>query len=420
MKAFRQLGKVQDGERGQMLVMFAFFLVVLILFVGLGIDLGFAYVTKAELSKAVDAAALAGMDSISDTTTVASSVAAATFAANYGRPGRDTGSVTPHIAFTTDTSNNTILNVDATATINTFFIRVLPAWKTMSVKASAQTTKAKLIMALSLDRSGSMQVNGGCVALKPAVTNFISRFDNAHDRVGMSTFSSGATLDVPISQPFKSLIIAKVPTSCDGFTFSDGGLTLARDAVNNVPVIAGENVIRVLVFFTDGYANTYQATFACAQTQPLNFEADDFPVDGSKAGRFMKANGDTINNCTVTNLDTATPQCCPITTFASVDPAQPVKPVNWSNVWNEAQRRALFTADSARANGTVIYSIGLGSALNRDFLKAIANDPTGAGYLGYRYDPNQPAGEAVFAPDDKALDAVFQTVASKILLRLTQ
>ncbi len=46
---------------GQALILFLFFSIVLILFVGLGLDLGFAYVTKAQLSKAIDAASLAAV-----------------------------------------------------------------------------------------------------------------------------------------------------------------------------------------------------------------------------------------------------------------------------------------------------------------------------------------------------------------------
>lgn len=71
-------------ESGQAIILFVLFSIVLIVFVGLGIDLGFAYITKAELSKAVDAAALAGMRSLSSGTITASGVASATFAANYG------------------------------------------------------------------------------------------------------------------------------------------------------------------------------------------------------------------------------------------------------------------------------------------------------------------------------------------------
>ena len=53
--------KPQARESGQTLILFTLFIIVLILFVGLGIDLGFAYITRAQLSKAVDAACLTGI-----------------------------------------------------------------------------------------------------------------------------------------------------------------------------------------------------------------------------------------------------------------------------------------------------------------------------------------------------------------------
>ena len=71
--------------------MFAVFLLVMILFVGMAIDLGYAYVTKANLSKAVDAAALRGMLSISKGTAQAANVAQSVFQANYRSSGRDSG-----------------------------------------------------------------------------------------------------------------------------------------------------------------------------------------------------------------------------------------------------------------------------------------------------------------------------------------
>ena len=126
----RQSGR--DGERGQMLVLFAVFLVVLVLFMGLGIDLGFAYVTKAQLSKAVDAAALAGMSNFYQGSAIASNIAAGAFAANFAPGGTKPGYIktmpVPSINFSTDSASNQTLTVSATATINTFFIGVLPWW----------------------------------------------------------------------------------------------------------------------------------------------------------------------------------------------------------------------------------------------------------------------------------------------------
>ena len=46
---------------GQVFLLFLIVLPVLMLFVGLALDMGFAYITKTTLSKSVDAAALAGM-----------------------------------------------------------------------------------------------------------------------------------------------------------------------------------------------------------------------------------------------------------------------------------------------------------------------------------------------------------------------
>ena len=52
--------RYRKQERGQILILCAICLIVLLLFVGLAIDFGLAYVTKARLGKAVDAAALTG------------------------------------------------------------------------------------------------------------------------------------------------------------------------------------------------------------------------------------------------------------------------------------------------------------------------------------------------------------------------
>jgi hypothetical protein len=57
----------------------------------------------------------------------------------------------------------------------------------------------------------------------------------------------------------------------------------------------------------------------------------------------------------------------------------------------------------------------LGSAINKPFLQQVANDPASS-----TYNASQPVGEAVFAPTTAELDSVFNVIASKILLRLTQ
>jgi len=84
------------NQNGQALVLFCLFSIVLILFVGMAIDMGFAYVTKAQLSKGVDAGALAAVSNYSgaDNGAAANTLAINTFKANYatnGVSGRSTG-----------------------------------------------------------------------------------------------------------------------------------------------------------------------------------------------------------------------------------------------------------------------------------------------------------------------------------------
>ena len=50
-----------SSERGMTLIYMAFFLTALLLSSGLAVDTGRAYVVKAQLSKAVDGAALGGL-----------------------------------------------------------------------------------------------------------------------------------------------------------------------------------------------------------------------------------------------------------------------------------------------------------------------------------------------------------------------
>ena len=247
MRAFHCKNRGQHRQAGQALLMFAFFMIVLIAFIGLGIDLGFAYLTKAQLSKGVDAAALAGMLNFAKGQAVAQDVASATFAANYRPSGRDAGTVTPTITFSNDTSNgNSFINVSATSRINTFFIRVMPViggadFSTLQVGANSQATRSRLIMSLVLDRSGSMDPVSGSTEggkyLPGAVTNFVSFFEEGTDTVSMVSFASTVTNNVPMTNIFKTAIsTAAINLPWAGGTFSPGGLTNALALVNGVAI----------------------------------------------------------------------------------------------------------------------------------------------------------------------------------------
>ena len=225
--------KNRQKEQGQILLMFAILLPILLLFVGLAVDFGFAYVTRAALSKAADSAALAGMRNLNQGQAQATAIAQSAFDANYGSAiGRDLSAPAVTINITTDANNNSVVNVSAAATIDTFFLRLLSGQSTLTVASSAQATRPKLIMSLVLDKSGSMNKNGGAQALPPAVDNFLTYFDNVNDQVAMVSFSSIATVNVAIQTNFQSIITAAVNSMpFGGATYAEAGLLSGQSAL---------------------------------------------------------------------------------------------------------------------------------------------------------------------------------------------
>jgi Flp pilus assembly protein TadG len=238
---------------GQTLVMFVSFLVVLIIFVGLGIDLGFAYVTKAKLSKALDAAALTGAHNVlaANRDQLANSV----FAMNYGAPSRDVGGIapTPTGTITTDAGIRTY-TISATATINTYFIRILPMWRTLHVRATASAIRSRAVISIILDKSGSLALNNGWrgiagVGTDSGVDTFIVKcgFDETIDKMALIRFSTVAETPVTLRQPYITAISNAVPrqqSNYAGATFMEGGLANGWVEINRDPVVAGENVTR--------------------------------------------------------------------------------------------------------------------------------------------------------------------------------
>jgi hypothetical protein len=340
-----------------------------------------------------------------------------------GVAGRQAAPPTVNPVFSTTPNGNVQLTVSASVPINTFFVRVLPAWRQLNVGATAQSQRARVVMSLVLDRSGSMIGNGGAAALPPAVAAFIDQFDDNLDRAGMNSFASHAVLTYaavnPITAPFKSAI--KSAANAMPFrdaTFSPGGLTNGFIQLQAVPVAPGEDIVKVCVFFTDGWANTISSTLNCPTPTAYNF-GGNAPTEGTFIGFFNPATGAQLCGGTGSTPDTPvnpTGCGCSATTFRSdIDGLN--KTFTRRNISTEAEERCVRIADMMRANGIIVYSVGLGSetSINRPFLRRVANDPSAPGYKPTFYD-----GEALFAPTAAQLGQVFEVLANKIILRITQ
>src|ERR1700687_94201 len=113
----------RKSQRGSILILCAICLVVLLLFVGLAIDFGMAYVTRARLAKACDAAALEGARYSSLGQTQVQNYAISAFHMNYG-----TSKSVADPTVTLDTKSDptaSLVNVSSTEAVNTSFLGLL-------------------------------------------------------------------------------------------------------------------------------------------------------------------------------------------------------------------------------------------------------------------------------------------------------
>jgi Flp pilus assembly protein TadG len=445
----RALGDLKR-EDGQLIMAFSALFTVVALFTGLAIDTGILYVTKAKLSSAVDSACLTAVKNLSQGETTATSVATGVFSANMGN------TISPTITYPTDQYGNQQVKVVATANVSTLFIGLLPRYKTIPVSAQAVATRADLIMSIVLDRSGSMcggtnkcdsgSGNGGGAALQSAVPTFVGDFNDSADRVGMVSFASNAAINVPIGYNFKTSITTAVGgLKFSGGTFGTGAgtgslqnstvgppLSLAQAQVDGVSARPGENIVKVVVYFTDGLMNTIQDTFTCPSITLLNYGGHDSgstvdifdPIAGTDWGSYSSTTGLPYDASAHICKDSSQAK---VTTFPSQQSGTQ-KSLSQSNITAEAKYRAIQTAIAMRTESPTpvfIFTIGLGSGITSStqaFLGQLANDPS---YTS-TYVSGQPAGLFFYIPNcpsstcTVAVQKAFQTIAAKVMLRLTQ
>ena len=397
-----------------MMVWFALLIPLLMLFVGLGIDFGLGFLTKTELAKAADATALAVMRNLGQKggQATATAIGQSIFALDYNANSKlNAAPPTVGITYSTDAYGDPIVNVVASAKINTFFIR-LAGYKTLTVSDTSQATRPPVILSLVLDTSGSMAINGGGSALPGAVDDFLDYFINGTDRLGEISFASIATQDVAITQNFQTAIETSASRlQYVGGTFAQGGLLDAQAMVQGV-ASPPPNPVKVVVFFTDGWANTNQDTIGGSLVNYGGCSQSEYNIGWCNAVFCMNP----TTGATISYTQGTSGSCNGKNSFPAQDPAlsNPAA-MNLANIGAEATYRAVQLADTMRAEGITVYSIGLGDEINTTYLQELANDPNSP-----TYNPNEPVGLYEFASSADGLDTAFQEIASKIVLRLTQ
>lgn len=415
MRARTLLRRTAD-RTGQVWILMAISVTTLVLVLALVIDAGIVYTKRAALVKAVDAAALAGIRNYGQGVPQAQQLALGVFTANYKQNGLDAQAPSATATFSLD-NGNPVLDVAGKSFVKPVFSLVL-GLNQIELNSRAQAKRAKLVLALALDRSKSMQDNGGCQQLPPAAKTFIDYFDDSFDLASLTTYASHSRVDVPVQQPFKTLIKNAIPTICAtqylGYTFIEGGLKDAHAQNQLGAGGSGSNFVKIIVLFTDGRANTFQDTFNCPPSVLRNLSGTDF---GDQALLINPQNGQDL--CYWGPGQPNLP-CCPgLTHFTPILGGPPQAAYGTgcgARLRQEAKDRALQVTRSARAAGNVIHVIGLGQEgidLDGDFLAQLANvdgvdDPPWP-------EAPQPQGLYIDVPDASWLRAAFKEIAKQII-----
>jgi Flp pilus assembly protein TadG len=451
------------GRRGfVLLTAAAMVFLVLLPAIGLTVDAGVLYLVQSRLSAASDAASLAGARAlargIDDAAqrTNAEATGDTYFYANFPSGYFGTTNLHVHNVAATDAAATRSITSTSSVQVPFLFMRALGLGH-ITLTATAKATRRDVNIMIVMDRSGSLATSGACVPLKAAAVNFVAKFAEGRDNVGLVTFATSSRVDVPLTMSFKTSVTSTLNSvTCTGATNSSQALW---EAYVELAGMAQAGALNVIVFFTDGRPTAVTENFPILTTSPctplhtappklgvitlassaqgLYTWAAPTPPPGSDISVITDHAGCKFYTSGATYVTTDIAYA-PLTDYwgNSLKPANAYLSVTTSgaglsiasgtNVQNfstNAADNAGFrirsgAADVNHANrtlaGVTIFSIGLGD-VDDVLLKRIANDrsltpnPVAAGHQGLY----------VYAANATELDQAFTRVASE-MLRLAQ
>lgn len=272
----------------------------MLLISGLAVDAGRAYVVKAQLTKAVDGAALGAARTLNSGDPRGEAVRL--FGANFPAGFMGTSAAIDPTAAgnffnlqTNAQSGTNTVTVQASVQLPTTFMR-LGNINTVTVSSLGQATRRMVDLSLVLDVSSSIGPQWG--AVRDAARTFINAFDQANDRMALLTFSDGAKVidAMPASRGFnKTQVMADVPGNLPGgSTAMVEGMYRGWDELRSVPG-GSQSGVRVIVLFTDGVSNSVPGFYDSA-TVAKGLRTYDFPQNPGDT------NGQTWNSPHTTGL----------------------------------------------------------------------------------------------------------------------
>jgi Flp pilus assembly protein TadG len=405
-----------SDERGAILLMVAILGVVMAGLTGMVVDLGLAYVNRAQMSRAVDAGSLAGARILRSGEDVARDQAFALAAVNGVTEGEGTNL---EIMFGTNAEGESTVEMIASRPMPTIFLRAVGLTE-LQIASSAMAAVPPVDLVMVLDQSGSLGRNNAFDDLQIAAKNFVRQFDDDIDQLGLVSFALRGTNRFLMAHGFTSTIEQRINAmTSDGDTNIAEGLRFALGQFQ-LPNVRDRSS-KVVVFFTDGRATAFRG--ALGSGGPAN--------GGSALGPFTSATPGVADRLMAVYTTTAnrvrgywnTPDALPSNSIPSPSGCANATTCwtwNESGVRTKARNAGLEVANAIREEGILVYSIGLGDpgaiAMEQpdmDYLRLIANE-------GGISSEDQPNGRAYFAPSPAELESVFNQVAQDLLVRLAR
>ena len=254
------------SQRGVAFAYLGITLFALVGLTGLAVDLGRSYVIKTNLSKAVDAAALAAARTIGAGQSAARDEANKIFNVNFrnGYLGVTSVQNPPLIDFSVAADDSNVITVSSRAVLPTTFMQIA-GFTNINVSASGQATRRLVDVAFVVDHSGSLSSEYD--AVKSAAQQFVSYFDPDKDRVALVMFATSTVIMDPINTGGhgfdKSSLLNHI--GGDGIAFvstaTAEGLYAGWDQLRSVSS-GSQAGLRVIVLFTDGAPNTFSGQFS--------------------------------------------------------------------------------------------------------------------------------------------------------------
>ena len=425
--------RAQKNAAGTIIVMLALFLLLLLCFVAFATEAGRWYLVRAELSKSVDAGALAAAKNISNphvsVTTLAREFCLENFQSGaFGTPTSGGGAP----SFGASTVDFDKVAVQGTTTSPAILAQLLNIHD-VSVSSASLAQKREAEIMLTLDRSGSM-AGTPMTDLKRAAKSFVSFFSTTQDKdkVGLISFATSVSVDRVLGINF----VGPINTAIDGI--SANGATNAEDAIDQCDgpsgftdqsgVVGDRRIQQFLIFFSDGRPTAIRdefmqsgAIYEAVGCVTGNCGANEIGGSTVTYGNLGRTNAETWLNVDPTYTGDgkiATASKCgsnhtstrwyafddaPVPGYA-VDACH-IPPATTLASWlcAQASSRALAHAQELKNEGVIVFAIGLGTT-NPAFLQQLATSPD----LVY------------YTPTSDQLQSIFQRIAMEIKLRLVQ